>query len=237
MLKSLLISALTASIVLTGCNSGSANPTPSATSETTTTASVTPSGQTISLMQPGLGEGVFILPNFLVKFPVYGVQIIALAQNNTDKLITAPEYVSADFLDASGQKIGSAFGMLNNVPARSVKIFLMAGTDRVANYSKVNFQIGQIIDGNPDQAKIKIGTPTVFNNISGAHVRVTIENLSGSSKSVVLIAGFFDANKKIVGSATGGRLNLAPGTHELTLDSEETISNYKYIQVQLDSLL
>ncbi|MSQ32549.1 MAG: hypothetical protein EXR59_04885 [Dehalococcoidia bacterium] len=167
---------------------------------------------------------------------MYGVQIIALGQNNTDKLITSPEYVTADFFDARGQKIGSAFGLLNNVPARSVKIFLMAGTDRVTNYSKVTFQILGITDGNPDQAKIKIGPPTVFNNVSGTHVRVTIENTSENSKSIVLIAGFFDANEKIIGSAIGGRLNLAPGMHELTLDSEETISDYKYVQVQLDSL-
>ena len=76
---------------------------------------------------------------YSVRFPVYGVQIVALAQNNTDRIISTPDYVTADFFDAGGKKIGSAFGRLNSVQPRSVKIFLMAGTDQVNNYSKISF--------------------------------------------------------------------------------------------------
>ena len=232
MIRLLLLITLVASMSLGGCSSSTV---PTATSLPAVTSS--PSEPSSFLMQPGLGEGVFILSNYLVKFPVYGVQIIALAQNNTDKLITTPEYVSADFLDASDKKIGSAFGLLHNVPPHSVKIFLMAGTDQVPNYARVTFKIGRVTEGNTDYDKIKIGQPTLFNNLNGTHLRVPIDNRSESPKSVVLIAGFFDANGKIVGSATGGRLNLNPGTHELTLDSEEIVSNFTRIEVQLDSLL
>lgn len=222
-------------LVLAGCSS-TPSPSPTPVSSSTAVSTNTPSVSS-SLMQPGLGEGVHILPNFLVRFPVYGVQVIALAQNNTDKLISTPEYVTADFLDAGGKKIGSAFGLLNSVPPRSVKIFLMAGTDQVPNYSKVAFNVGQTIDGNPDRDKIKIGQPSVSSNLAGTHVRVAIENQSTSPKSVVLIAGFFDSKGKVVGAATGGRLNLAPGTHELTLDSEDIIPQFTQVEIQLDSLL
>lgn len=236
-MQKLISLVVLAASILVGCNS---NPEPTPATTTTPTAAAvgtnTPSSSSF-LMQPGLGDGVHILSNYLVRFPVYGVQIIALAQNNTDKLISTPEYVTADFLDSSGKKIGSAFGLLNSIPPRSVKIFLMAGTDQVPNYSKVTFKVGQIIDGNPEREKIKIGQPTISNNISGTHVRVPIENLSTSSKSVVLIAGFFDSKGKIVGAATGGRLNLAPGAHELTLDSEGIVPEFSRIEVQLDSLL
>ena len=160
-----------------------------------------------------------------------------MAQNNTDRFLSTIEYVRATFYDSAGTKIGDAFGRLQNIAPNSIRIFVLAGTDLVANYSKVTFEVGDVKSGDPSVSKIGIGTPFDYNDINGTHVKVAVDNKTASSHNVSLIAGFFDAKGNIKGVALGGKLDMPPGISDLILDSEEIISGYTRIEVQLDSLL
>ena len=168
---------------------------------------------------------------------MYGIQVVALAQNNTDKLLSAVEYVRASFYDADGKKLGDAFGRLQNVTPKSIRIFVLAGTDEVAKYSKVTFEIGSLTPGNPQISEVSIGTPTAYNDVNGTHVKVSVNNKDKASHNVSLITGFFDSQGSLKGVALGGKLDMPPGTADLVLDSDDVISGYTRVEVQLDSLL
>jgi flagellar basal body-associated protein FliL len=89
----------------------------------------------------------------------------------------------------------------------------------------------------PAPEKMTIKNSTYNNKSYYSEVVGEITNNDTEKRSVTLKATFYDANSKILGTATGALNDIAPGeTKTFSLMTTDEVSGYKDMKVQVDTI-
>ncbi len=90
----------------------------------------------------------------------------------------------------------------------------------------------------PQKEKLTIKNSTYSETSGLKQVVGEVTNNDSSQHSATLKATFYDANGKILGTASGAVNEVAPGeTKTFTLITADNVSGYKDMKVQVDTLL
>jgi len=168
----------------------------------------------------------------------YGTTMVAgEAVNNDDKAHSFTIKVS--FYDEGGKLLGTAIGAMNDLNGGESKIFTAMGSDDYTNAAQYKVQVDTIISSETNKKN-----PIEFSNIitksdfGTTTVEGEAKNNGDAKHSFTVVVGFYDKDKKLLGTAAGAVNDLAPGESKtFTAMAAEDYSNADSYKVQVDTLI
>ncbi|HHV99269.1 MAG TPA: hypothetical protein GXX36_06820 [Clostridiaceae bacterium] len=175
--------------------------------------------------------------NVVVKSS-YGTTMVAgEAVNNDDKAHSFTIKVS--FYDKGGKLLGTAVGAMNDLNGGESKIFTAMGSDDFTSAAEYKVQVDTIISSDTNKEN-----PIEFSNIitrsdfGTTTVEGEAKNNGDTKHSFTVVVGFYDKDKKLLGTAAGAVNDLAPGeTKTFTAMAAEDYSKADSYKVQVDTLI
>lgn len=168
----------------------------------------------------------------------YGTTMVAgEAVNNDDKAHSFTIKVS--FYDETGKLLGTALGAMNDLNGGESKIFTAMGSEDYTKAAQYKVQVDTMISSNANKTN-----PIEFSNIitksdfGTTTVEGEAKNNDDKKHSFTVVVGFYDKDKKLLGTAAGAINDLAPGeTKTFTAMAAEDYSNADSYKVQVDTLI
>lgn len=175
--------------------------------------------------------------NVVVKSS-YGTTVVAgEAVNNDDQAHSFTIKVS--FYDEAGKLLGTAIGAMNDLNGGESKIFTAMGSEDYTNAAQYKVQVDTMISSDANKEN-----PIEFTNIitksdfGTTTVEGEAKNNGDSQHSFTVVVGFYDKDKKLLGTAAGAVNDLAPGeTKTFTAMAAEDYSEADSFKIQVDTLI
>jgi len=168
----------------------------------------------------------------------YGITtVVGEAVNNDDKAHSFTIKVS--FYDKDQKLLGTASGAVNDLNGGDMKIFTAMGSDDYSKADSYKVQVDTIVS-----SKQNVDIPIEFTNIiiKSEFGTTTVEgeakNNDDRGHSFTLVIGFYDKDKKLLGTAVGAVNDIAAGeTKTFTAMASEDYTKADSYKVQVDTLV
>jgi len=185
----------------------------------------------------GAAKTLIAFSNIVIQNDMGVTSVIGEAMNNDSNAHSFTLVVS--FYDKDKKLLGSAVGAVNEVNGGESKIFSAMATDVYANVASYKVQVDTMISTNSNKK-----SPIEFSNIA-SDAQSGITTVSGEAKntdtvshSFSVVVGFYDKNKKLIGSATGAVNDLAAGdTNTFSALTSGDFSNADSYKAQVDAMI
>lgn len=168
-------------------------------------------------------------PRYVLK-PAGGV-VEGLVQNTGSRTRTG--ILRALLVDAGGNSVGVANGIVNDVAPGGTGVYVLFTTQRVTQVARIVPEVA-VSRAVSSPAHIAVQDVSVQASPTGPLVVGKVVNQDADSYSVAVVAGYLSNGNQLVGTARGIVDALGPGqSRSFTLRPDEQITGYSRIIVQV----
>ena len=183
------------------------------------------------------GKPIIEFTNIVTKTSLGLTIVYGEATNNT----IAPQTftVKVLFYDKENKLMGTAVGLVNDINPGETKTFAAMATADFSGAAgnKVEAEAMAQSAGIKNNV-ITFAQPTINNSFGMATMDVDVKNTDTKAHSFTVFVSFYDANKKLIGVASGALNDLGAGvTKNLTAISTDDISKYKTFRIQINTMI
>lgn len=163
--------------------------------------------------------------------------VIGEAKNNDSKAHTFTLKVS--FYDKDKKLLGTAVGAVNELNGGETKVFSAMATEDYTNADSYKVQLDTMLSStNNKMAVVEFSNIITKNQAGITFVDGEAKNTDTKDHSFTLVIGFYDKDKKLIGTATGAVNELAAGdTKTFSAISAGDYSKAASFKVQVDTML
>ncbi len=175
--------------------------------------------------------------NIVVQSRYGTTMVVGEATNNDDKAHSFTIKVS--FYDESGKLLGTAAGAMNDLNGGETKIFTAMGSEDYTNAAQYKVQVDTMVSSTANKkSPVEFKNITIKSSLGTTIVEGEAKNNDDVKHSFTIVIGFYDKDKKLLGTAAGAVNDLAPGeTKIFTAMAAEDYSNADSYKIQVDTLV
>ncbi len=147
--------------------------------------------------------------------------------------------LKVSFYDKDKKLLGSAVGAVNDLNSGETKLFSAMATEDYSKSASYKVQVDTIVSsGNNKKSPIEFSNVVSKSQAGFTTIDGEAKNIDTTDHSFTVVVGFYDKNKKLIGTATGAVNDLAAGdTKTFSAMSTGDYSKAANYKVQVNTMV